>query len=85
MKETKTTRNKRRKLRGVVLSSKMQKTAVIGVERKIFHPKYRKLIRKTKKYYAHHEMPLNSGDEVMLTETRPLSKLKNWLVTEVCN
>lgn len=66
---------------GVVVSNKMQKTIVVKVERTLRHPKYGKVIKRAKKYYAHHEgLPLNVGDKVTIIETRPLSKLKSWRV-----
>lgn len=71
-----------RKLRkGVVVSNKMQKTVVVKVERTIRHPTYGKVVTRAKKYYAHHEgEPLAIGAEVSIRETRPMSKLKRWLV-----
>ena len=71
-----------RKVRkGVVVSNKMQKTVVVKVERTIRDPQYGKVVTRWKKFYAHHEgEPLNIGAEVTIMETRPLSKLKRWLV-----
>jgi len=67
--------------KGVVVSNKMQKTVVVKVEHTIRDPQYGKVIRRWKKYYAHNEgQPLNIGDAVTIMETRPLSKLKRWLV-----
>lgn len=69
---------------GVVVSNKMQKTLTVEVERTIPHPKYRKVIRLGKKYYAHNENPdVKIGQRVKIRETRPLSKLKRWVVIEV--
>jgi small subunit ribosomal protein S17 len=76
----------RRKVRtGVVVSTKMAKTVTVRVERTFRHPVYGKVIRFSKKYYAHHDEPageLNEGDTVTIVETRPMSKLKRWRVLE---
>jgi small subunit ribosomal protein S17 len=74
-----------RKVRvGTVLSDKMNKTVIVGVERRITHPLYGKKITRTKKYYAHDEGSVaHIGDTVRIVETRPLSKTKRWRVTEV--
>lgn len=74
-------RGSRRIKKAVVVSNKMNKTVVVKVERSFRHPTYGKVITRAKKYYAHHEgEPLNIGDIVDIRETRPLSKLKRWLV-----
>ncbi len=67
---------------GTVVSTKMEKTAVIKVEHVYRHPLYGKVVKGSKKYYAHHDGPtaLAVGDEVTIVETRPLSKLKRWRV-----
>lgn len=73
----------RRKLKtGVVVSTKMAKTAVVRVERTFRHPLYNKVLRSSKKYYAHdeHANTLKEGDLVTIVETRPMSKLKKWRV-----
>lgn len=73
----------RRKLKsGVVVSTKMAKTAVVRVERMFLHPLYGKVLRTSKKYYAHDEEShtLKEGDKVTIVETRPISKLKRWRV-----
>ena len=74
-----------RKVRvGTVLSDKMDKTIVVGVERKVAHPLYGKKMTRTKKYYAHDEKQVaHVGDTVRIVETRPVSKLKRWRVAEV--
>ena len=74
-----------RKVRvGTVLSDKMNKTVIVGVERRVTHPLYGKKITRTKKYYAHDEGSVaHVGDTVRIVETRPLSKMKRWRVTEV--
>lgn len=74
-------RGNRRVKKGVIVSNKMQKTLVVNVERTFRHPKYGKVITRGKKYYAHYEgEPKQIGEEVTIKETRPLSKLKRWLV-----
>jgi small subunit ribosomal protein S17 len=74
-----------RKLReGVVVSTKMEKTAVIAVVDRVRHPKYAKYMQRTKKLYAHDEAgDAQVGDRVRVMETRPISKLKRWRVVEV--
>jgi small subunit ribosomal protein S17 len=76
-------RASRKVKKGVVVSNKMQKTVVVRVDRTLRHPQYGKVITRGKKYYAHHEDALQIGDEVTIMETRPMSKLKRWLVVEV--
>lgn len=74
-------RGNRRIKNGVVVSNKMQKTVVVRVDRTCRHPTYEKVVTRSKKYYAHYEgQPINIGDAVTIMETRPLSKLKRWLV-----
>jgi small subunit ribosomal protein S17 len=75
----------RRKTRvGTVVSDKMQKTVVVSVERRFAHPLYGKQVTRTKKYHAHDETnDSHVGDTVRITETRPLSKLKRWRVSEI--
>jgi 30S ribosomal protein S17 len=69
--------------KGVVVSNKMQNTVVVRVNRVLRHPRYDKVITRSKKYYAHVEdTSLNVGDEVTIIETRPLSKLKRWRVVK---
>ncbi|MCB1180632.1 MAG: 30S ribosomal protein S17 [Chlamydiia bacterium] len=74
--------NKRRQKKGVVVSSKMTKTVVVRVDRTFRHPKYGKVIKRFKKYYAHDDESntLKEGDKVTIEETRPFSKLKRWRV-----
>ena len=68
---------------GVVVSNKMQKTVTVLVERKVKHPLYGKIIRRSKKYHAHDEKgEYKVGDVVRIQECRPLSKLKTWEVLE---
>jgi len=74
-------RDARRTATGRVLSAKMQKTVVVVVERLELHPKYKKYVRKRTKLYAHDERAeCREGDRVVVTETRPLSRLKRWRV-----
>jgi len=68
---------------GVVVSNKMQKTVVVAVENVTQHGMYQKYIRRTSKFLAHANDPLNVGDRVVIEETRPLSKRKRWNVKEV--
>jgi len=75
----------RRKTRvGTVVSDKMDKTVVVRVERRYAHPLYGKQVTRSKKYHAHDENDeYHTGDTVRITETRPLSKLKRWRVSEL--
>lgn len=69
---------------GLVTSDKMAKTIVVEVERRVPHPKFKKIVRKTSKFYAHDESgEAKVGDKVLIEETRPLSKLKRWRLVEV--
>lgn len=69
---------------GIVSSNKMNKSIVVAVERKVKHAKYGKFIKKTTKFMAHDETNICSiGDKVLIQETRPLSKNKNWRLVEV--
>lgn len=74
-----------RKVReGVVTSDAMDKTVVVAVERLVRHPKYKRVIRRTRHYKAHDERnECGVGDRVRIRESRPLSKTKRWLVTAV--
>ena len=77
-------RGRRQELVGVVTSAQMQKTIVVKVTRKTQHPLYQRVIRSTKKYYAHDEAgEARVGDMVRIVSTRPLSKLKRWRLKEV--
>lgn len=75
-------RKKRPERTGVVLSTKMEKTVVVKVDTTIRHPKYDKVITRSKKYYAHDETGAQEGDRVTITQTRPISKLKCWRVSQ---
>ena len=77
-------RGARQELTGVVASARMQKTIVVKVTRTVQHPLYQRVVRKTKKYYAHDETgEARAGDTVRIVSTRPLSKLKRWRLKEV--
>src|SRR5579863_7322018 len=69
---------------GQVVSTKMQKTIVVAVEMRKPHAKYKKIMRTTKKFYAHDEQnSARLGDVVRIRESRPLSKLKRWSLEEI--
>ena len=71
----------KRILQGVVVSDKQDKTVVVKVERRFLHPVMKKTVRRTKNYHAHDEKNAHKvGDQVRIVESRPLSKLKNWVV-----
>jgi small subunit ribosomal protein S17 len=80
MSETKVTRT----LTGKVVSDKMDKTVTVLVERKVKHPIYGKIIRRSNKFHAHDENnEYREGDVVVISESRPLSKTKSWVVTSL--
>jgi small subunit ribosomal protein S17 len=69
---------------GEVVSTKMAKTIVVEVSRRVPHPLYKRIIGKRKKFYAHdEEASAKMGDIVRIVECRPLSKLKRWRLAEV--
>ena len=69
---------------GIVVSNKMDKTAVIETVTRVPHPKFRKIVKQSKKFYAHdEENKAQVGDLVRIMETRPLSRLKCWRLVEV--
>ena len=73
----------KRILVGTVVSDKTDKTVVVRVERKVKHPMYGKIIRRSKKYHAHDEgNEFRPGDTVRIEETRPISKTKTWKVLD---
>lgn len=77
-------RNLRKERTGIVTSSKMDKSIVVMIERKVKHPKYGKYVKKSSKFVAHDEKnDCNEGDTVKIIETRPLSKRKNWRLMEI--
>jgi small subunit ribosomal protein S17 len=75
---------KLRTVTGKVISSKMDKTVSVSVERLVKHPLYGKYLRRTTRYMAHDaDNSCNEGDTVMIAECRPLSKNKSWRLVEV--
>jgi small subunit ribosomal protein S17 len=79
-----TVRGRRQEKIGLVTSAKMAKTIVVKVTRMFEHRKYKRVIRKSSKFYAHDETGMaHAGDTVRIVETRPLSKLKRWRLVEV--
>ena len=79
-----TSRGYRKTLEGLVVSDKMDKTVVVEVEDRVKHPKYGKVIRRTKRYKAHDDAnECGVGDRVLLMETRPLSATKRWRVSRI--
>jgi small subunit ribosomal protein S17 len=77
-------RGVRKEVVGEVISSKMNKTLVVRVDRRVPHPRYGKIITKSTKFYAHdEENKAKAGDRVRIVETRPLSTLTRWRLVEV--
>jgi small subunit ribosomal protein S17 len=77
-------RGQRKERLGKVVSNKMTKTIVVRVERRFPHPQYKKVVTSYSKFYAHDEKnEAKVGDVVLIEETRPLSKLKRWRLTQV--
>lgn len=77
-------RGLRRVREGVVVSDRMDKTVVVSVGRRVQHPLYRRVIKRTTKFLAHdEENTAHTGDKVRIMETRPLSRHKTWRVVEV--
>ena len=73
-----------RTLQGKVVSDKMDKTVTVLIERKVKHPLYGKIIRRSTKIHAHDEQnQAGIGDVVVIQESRPLSKTKSWVVKEL--
>ena len=69
---------------GIVVSNKMQKTVVVKIESRFSHPAYSKTIVKTKNYMVHDELDeCNVGDQILIRESRPLSKKKRWKLTKI--
>jgi len=69
---------------GIVISDKMDKTIVVNVERQYKHPLYKKIVRKHKKFKAHDENnECNIGDTVLISESRPLSREKRWVLSKI--
>jgi small subunit ribosomal protein S17 len=78
-----TSHGRRQEKIGLVTSNKMTKTVVVRVERQVRHPKYKRYIRRRKKFMAHDDLGVNIGDIVKIIETRPMSARKRWRVVEV--
>ena len=73
----------KRVLTGTIVSDKTDKTVVVQVERRVQHPLYGKIIKRSKKYHAHDEgNEYHRGETVRIEETRPMSKLKTWKVVD---
>lgn len=73
-----------KELMGRVVSDKMDKTVVVAVENRVPHPKYQKIVVRTKKYKAHDDSnECKTGDIVRIRETRPLSRTKCWVVADI--
>ena len=85
MSETQTTeRNSRKTREGLVVSDKMDKTVTVLVERRVKHELYDKIVAKSSKYHAHDEKgEYKMGDVIEITESRQLSKTKNWVATRL--
>ena len=80
----KAARGNRKERLGRVISNRMTKTIVVTVERRYPHPQYKKVVTSFSKFYAHDEKSeAKVGDMVLIEETRPLSKLKRWRLTQV--
>ena len=75
--------NNRRRLTGVVVSNKMQKTAIVEVSRTYRHRLYKKVISSHNRHMAHDELDCQIGDQVIIVESKPLSKRKRWVVEEI--
>lgn len=77
-------RSSRKERTGVVVSNKMDKTIVVGIQRQVRHPIYGKFIKKTSRLFAHDEKEeARKGDTVRVAEVRPLSKHKRWRLLEI--
>ena len=78
------TTSRRNEKAGLVVSTKMQKTIVVEIEMRKAHPKYKRVMKSNKKFYAHDEQnSARVGDVVRIREARPLSKLKRWSLEEI--
>ena len=74
----------KRVLQGTVVSAASEKTIVVNVDRRVRHPLYKKTITRSNKFHAHDEKnEINEGDVVQITEHKPISKSKSWVVTKV--
>jgi len=80
----KRTRGMKRQVVGTVLSNQMDKTVVVRVERTVIHPIYKKYIRRRSKFAAHDaQNECSIGDRVLITESKPISKMKRWRVSQI--
>ena len=76
--------SKRKTRVGVVVSNKMEKTIVVEYVARVPHPKFNKIVKRSKKFYVHDEKgEATLGDRVRISETKPLSKLKRWALDEI--
>ena len=75
--------NNRRRLTGVVVSNKMQKTVIVEVSRSYRHRLYKKVVSSKKRYMAHDEIGCQLGDQVRIVESQPISRNKRWVVESV--
>ncbi|WGH25022.1 MAG: 30S ribosomal protein S17 [Candidatus Shikimatogenerans bostrichidophilus] len=70
--------------KGIIISDKMNKTRIVLYKKRIIHKKYKKIIFKNKKFYAHDEKNLTKiGDNVVIMKVRPLSKTKSWIIKQI--
>ena len=76
-------RAERKTREGLVVSTKMQNTVVVEIERRVQHPIYGKVVLRTKRFKAHDVVGCDEGDRVEIMETRPISKQKRWRVTRI--
>ncbi len=75
--------NNRRRLTGVVTSDKMEKTVVVEVTRTYQHPLYKKVVHASSRFKAHNELGAKAGDQVVIVESRPISRDKRWVVESI--
>jgi small subunit ribosomal protein S17 len=75
--------NNRRRLTGVVVSNKMQKTVIVEVTRTYRHRLYKKVVSSHNRHMAHDELGCQIGDQVVIVESKPISKKKRWVVEEI--
>jgi len=74
----------RKRFIGTVVSDKMDKTRVVVVERRVPHPLYKKVVKRRSKFYVHDENNISHvGDKVLIEESKPISKLKKWVLLSV--
>jgi small subunit ribosomal protein S17 len=75
--------NNRRRITGHVTSNQMQKTVVVEIARTYRHPLYKKIVHSRKRVMAHDELGCQVGDEVLIVESRPISRRKRWVVENI--